>query len=94
MAILFIGLIEMLVVGVWTKTVTRCQVIASGIVTIFNVFIWWIILRQVLDNIDNLETICWYAIGCSIGTMLSSILFKSREKGHIYEKLFTKSKKK
>ncbi|HUT22330.1 MAG TPA: DUF5698 domain-containing protein [Candidatus Bipolaricaulota bacterium] len=76
MTLFFIGLVEMLIISAWTKTVTEAKVLVSGIVTVINVFIWYYVLQQVMSDIKNWQIVLAYAIGCAIGTMISTFVFK------------------
>jgi len=77
----FIGIMEMIIVTFWTKLVTRTKIFASGAVTTINVLIWYYVLQTMVDNITNWKIALFYALGCSIGTMISTYFFHIREKG-------------
>lgn len=80
MLMLFIvGFIDMIIVTVWTETVTRARVLESGIITIINIFIWYYVLEKVVNDIGNFNLILVYALGCSIGTMLGTYYIGKRE---------------
>jgi len=74
MFIFIIGVIEMFVIAYWTKTVVESRVYMSGIITIVNVLIWFYVLQTFVDNIDNWYLVMSYALGCAVGTMLSSFV--------------------
>ncbi len=74
MILFTIGVIEMFVVAYWTKTVVESRVYVSGAVTIVNVLIWFYVLRTFVDNINNWYLVISYAVGCAVGTMLSSFV--------------------
>lgn len=83
MILFFIGIIEMIVISSWTHVVSETRVIASGLITVVNIFIWYYVLQSVVDNIGNIQTILLYALGCAIGTMLTTAWFRfksAREK--------------
>ena len=80
MMLFFIGILEMVIVTVWTKTVATTQVLASGVITIINIFIWYYVLQTVVDNIHNWQLVALYAFGCAIGTALTTWFFGVREK--------------
>lgn len=80
MALFFIGILEMLIVTVWTKTITNTKVLASGVVTMINILIWYYVLQAIIDDINNLRLILLYAAGCSLGTMLTTYYFSVKEK--------------
>jgi RsiW-degrading membrane proteinase PrsW (M82 family) len=74
----FIGIIEMLIISAWTKAVTEAQVLVSGIVTLINVFIWYFVLQQVVNDLGNIWVVASYAIGCALGTVISTLYFRQR----------------
>jgi uncharacterized protein YebE (UPF0316 family) len=80
MILFFVGIIEMLIVTVWTKLVTKTKILASGIVTMVNVTIWYYVLQSVVDHINDWRIALFYALGCSLGTMLSTYYFQVTEK--------------
>lgn len=80
MMLFFVGILEMIIVTVWTKAVTNTQVVASGVITIVNIFIWYYVLQTVVDNIQNWQLVALYALGCAIGTVLTTWFFGVREK--------------
>jgi uncharacterized protein YebE (UPF0316 family) len=71
----------MIIVTAWTKVVTESKLIASGVITFINILIWYYVLRVVIDNIDNLLVVVSYALGCSLGTVLTTYYFKKMGKG-------------
>ena len=83
MTLFFIGIIEMLIITSWTKIVTKSQVIASGIITMINIFIWYYVLQTIIDNINNWQLVILYAFGCSIGVMGTTLYFKIKEKNQL-----------
>lgn len=76
----FVGIIEMVIVSVWTKVVTDSKIIASGVVTIINILIWYYVLEKVVSDIGNWKLVVLYAFGCAIGTMLTTAYYKHQEK--------------
>ena len=74
MIIFTLGIVEMFVISYWTKAVVESRIFMSGIITVINIFIWFYILRTFVDNLDNLYLVLTYALGCAIGTMLSSLV--------------------
>lgn len=76
----FVGVIEMIIVSCWTKMVTDSKVLLSGAVTIVNIFIWYYVIETVVTNISNMWLIVMYAIGCAIGTMLTTYYFGRQQK--------------
>lgn len=79
MALFFIGILEMIIVTAWTKTVTKTQVIASSMVTMINVLIWYYVLQTIVDDISNWQLIVLYALGCAIGTAITMVYFQKSE---------------
>ncbi len=67
-----IGVVEMFIVALWTKTVSGSQVLASGVVTFVNILIYFWVLEAVLSSVNNTPLIVTYALGCALGTMLAS----------------------
>jgi ABC-type iron transport system FetAB permease component len=82
MALFFVGIVEMIIVTVWTKFVTDSKIIASGGVTMVNIVIWYYVLQRIIDDLGNWQIVLLYAFGCAIGTMLAGLLFKERPKTH------------
>ena len=78
MVLFFVGVIEMVIAAYWTKSVARAKVTRTGAITIVNIFIWFYMIRIVVDNLDNWMAIVPYAVGCAIGAMLGSA-FDSRD---------------
>jgi uncharacterized protein YebE (UPF0316 family) len=80
MLLLFlVGILEMLIVSIWTKAVTDTKVMLSGFVTLINIMIWYYVLQTVIDNINDWEVVIMYALGCAIGTMISTLFFRLKE---------------
>lgn len=88
MVLFFIGIVEMLIVTLWTKLVTKTKIVASGLVTMVNIFIWYYVLQTILNDINNWYLVLSYALGCAIGTSASVYFFE------IIEKKIKKMKKK
>src|SRR3989344_351724 len=74
MLIFLIGMAEMVLSTLWTKYVQEKSVVGSTAVTIIHVFVWYYVLRTVIDQIDNLSIVLFYALGCAIGNMLAIYL--------------------
>lgn len=68
----------MIIVTLWTKAVTNTRVLASGLITIVNIFIWYYVLETIISNLDKFSLVLLYASGCAIGTMLGTY-YSSRE---------------
>lgn len=79
MMLFFIGIIEMLIVTFWTKAVTNTQVAMSGAITVVNVMIWYYVIKQIVDNVDNWYLALLYAFGCAIGTVITTAYFRHAE---------------
>ena len=79
MSLFFIGILEMLIVTAWTKVVTKSQIIASGAITWINILIWYYVLQTIVDNISNWKLVVLYAVGCAIGTILTTSFYKLKE---------------
>ncbi len=79
MMLFFVGILEMLIVTTWTKVVTKNQIIASGAVTIINIFIWYYVLETIIGDINNWQLVLLYALGCALGTIASTLYFKNKE---------------
>ncbi|MBN1585206.1 hypothetical protein JW899_02445 [Candidatus Uhrbacteria bacterium] len=77
MILFFVGVIEMAIVAAWTRYVSEAKIIATGIVSSINIFIWFYVLQQVVDHIDNWVTIIPYAAGCAVGSMIGACDRKS-----------------
>ena len=80
MALFFIGMLEMIIMTVWTKLVTRTKVIASGAMTIVSILIWYYVLESIVANITNWWVVAYYALGCAMGTMASTYYYSLKEK--------------
>ena len=80
MLLFTVGIVEMLVIAAWTKTVVGERVVASGGISFINVLIWYYVLETVVKDIDNISIVFLYAAGCAVGTMLSGIITSSMKK--------------
>lgn len=79
MVLFFIGIVEMMIASAWTKAVSGSKVLASGVITMINIFVWYYVLRVVIEDIGNWRLILVYASGCAIGTILTTSIFSFRE---------------
>lgn len=79
MILFIVGVIEMVIIASWTKMVTDTKVLLSGVMTVFNVLIWYYVLDTVTNDISNWRLIATYAVGCAIGTMATTAYFSWRE---------------
>jgi uncharacterized protein YebE (UPF0316 family) len=80
MFLFFLGIIEMIIVTAWTKTVTETKIWASGAITMVNVLIWYFVLQTIVDNINNWSIALLYALGCSLGTVLTTFFFQNQNR--------------
>ncbi|MFH1978984.1 MAG: DUF5698 domain-containing protein [Patescibacteria group bacterium] len=92
MVLFFVGIIEMLIVTTWTKFVTRTKVLASGVVTIINVLVWYYVLQAIISDITNFSLVLLYALGCSLGTVIGTYYFSLRKEKVDGQKRFSASK--
>ncbi len=76
----------MIIATVWTKVVTKTQIVASGVVTMINVLIWYYVLQRIIDDISNWRLVILYAFGCALGVSLSSYFFSRQEEKEEREK--------
>ena len=74
MLLFFIGIIEMLIVALWTKWVVEAKILASGAMSMINTLIWYYVLQSIVGDIQNIYIVLLYASGCAIGTMLAGVL--------------------
>jgi purine-cytosine permease-like protein len=79
MVLFFVGILEMIIVTTWTKVVTKTKVLASGLVTVINILIWYYVLETIVNDINNWSLVILYAFGCAFGTMLTTFYYSKRE---------------
>ena len=79
MILFFVGVIEMVIIASWTKVVTESKVMVSGVITILNIFIWYYVLDKIVSDLGNFQLIVLYAVGCAIGTMMTTAYFGWKE---------------
>lgn len=79
MVLFFVGVLEMIIITVWTKLVVKTRIFASGAITLVNVLIWYYVLQTVVDNISNWRLVLLYALGCAVGTIISTYYFHRDE---------------
>ncbi|MDD4995090.1 MAG: DUF5698 domain-containing protein [Patescibacteria group bacterium] len=87
MILFFIGFLEMIIATAWTRVVTKAQIMASGFVTLVNIFIWYYVLQRIISDISNTQLIVIYALGCAIGTMFCTAYF------HYFDKICRRKNK-
>ncbi len=73
MTLFFVGVIEMIISAAWTKSVSKANVALTGAITSINIFIWYYVIRVVVENLDNWYAIIPYTAGCAIGAMLGAV---------------------
>ncbi len=74
MTLFLVGVIEMIISAFWTKAVTKANPLATGGITIVNIFIWYYVIQTVISDIGSWSAIVPYAAGCAIGAMLGSVI--------------------
>jgi len=79
MFLFFIGLVEMVVATVWTRVVSRGEMVASGLVTFVNILIWYYVLQQIVEDITNWRLVFLYAVGCAFGTVIGTQFFRNKD---------------
>ncbi len=67
----------MYLVTIWTKTVTKTMIVASGIFTMINVLVWYYVLQRIVNDINNFWLIAAYAVGCALGTIVALIHYNA-----------------
>jgi uncharacterized membrane protein len=76
----FVGVLEMIIATAWTKTVTDKMIIGSGVITMINILIWYYVLQQIVDNIQNWGVVVLYALGCSLGTVICTAYYRYKDR--------------
>ena len=79
MLLFFIGFFEMIISTIWTKAVSDTRVIASGVITFINIFIWYYVLSQIVGHLNNWHLVILYALGCALGTVFTTWVYNRRE---------------
>jgi uncharacterized protein YebE (UPF0316 family) len=88
-----IGVLEELIAILYYKACEKEFKYATGIFQILRVFIWYFVLRTIIENIDNLWLILSYAGGGAWGDYISLTIQPHLEKKILYiHKLFKKKK--
>lgn len=80
MMLFCVGVVEMMIASAWTRAVSSSKVWPSGVITMMNIFIWYFVLQTVIEDITNWRIIVTYALGCAVGTMITTDFFSRREK--------------
>ncbi|MCC6639079.1 hypothetical protein IT409_00805 [Candidatus Falkowbacteria bacterium] len=79
MSLILVGFLEMLIVTVWTKTVSETQVVASGVATLVHVMVWYYVIQRLMTDINNWQIALMYAIGCALGTVITTQYYKYKQ---------------
>ena len=66
-----VGIIEFFLGVVDFKLTQRSKMLLSALCTVAGIYIWYFIIRTVIDNIDNLLLITSYALGSGAGCYLA-----------------------
>ena len=80
MLIFLVGMAEMVLSKLWTNYVQEKSPFGSTLVTVIHVFVWYYVLRTVMEQIDNIAIVFYYAAGCGAGTLLPMMFRESIEK--------------
>jgi uncharacterized protein YebE (UPF0316 family) len=72
MILLFVGMVEMIISAQWTRSVSEGRRWKSCLITLFNILIWYYVLRTVIEDLHNWKVVALYAIGCAIGTFIGT----------------------
>lgn len=86
MSLFFVGIGEMVIIAAWTKMVSDNQILASGVITLINIVTWYYVLERILQDLGNWQVVAVYALGCAIGTMLTTWYFQVKERKDISAK--------
>ncbi len=73
MILFFVGIIEMTISAMWTKSVAKSEVAMNGAITGVHLLIWFFVLQQVVDNLGDWTAIMPYMAGCVLGSMLGAM---------------------
>lgn len=76
----FVGIAEMIIGTLWTKLVSESKIMASGMITMVNIFAWYYVLQAVIGDLGNWLLVFMYALGCALGVVLTTTFFKFYEK--------------
>ncbi len=78
--IFLVGIVEMIIATTWTHFVSKNKIFSSGSITFINILIWYYVLDKIINNLDNVWIVLFYALGCAIGTMISMYYLDCKEK--------------
>jgi hypothetical protein len=73
MILFIIGVIEMALNASWTKSVAKADTAMNGVITGIHLVIWYIVLQQVVNNLNDWTAILPYFAGCVAGSMLGTM---------------------
>lgn len=80
MSLFLIGIVEMIIISMWTRFVSESKIMASGLTSVVNIFIWYYVLQTVIVDIENINLVALYAAGCAAGTMITTAFFRYQSK--------------
>lgn len=69
--VFIVGIIEFFLGVVDFKLTQRSKMMLSAFCTVVGIYIWYFIIRTIIDNIDNFYLITSYAIGSGTGCYLA-----------------------
>lgn len=72
MILFFVGIIEMIILALWTRCVSGGRRWVGSVMTVFNIIIWYFVLRALVEDINNFKIVALYALGCAIGTFIGT----------------------
>lgn len=70
MILFFVGIIEMAIATCWTRTVSKANVATTGFITAINITIWYFVINEIVNNLNNWNAIIPYTAGCVLGSMI------------------------
>jgi hypothetical protein len=73
MILFFVGIIEMTISAMWTKSVAKAEVLSNGAITGVHLLIWYFVLQKVVENLGDWTTIIPYMLGCMLGSMIGAM---------------------
>lgn len=92
-SLFIVGILEELTAILYYKACEKEYKYACGIFQIIRVFIWYFVLRIIVENIDNIWLILFYAIGGAYGDWVSLTIEPLLEKKFLWiHRLFKKKK--
>jgi uncharacterized protein YebE (UPF0316 family) len=82
MLIFCIGMVEMVLATLWAKYVQEARAYASTFITVAHVFVWYYVLRTVVEQLNDVSIVMMYAAGCGIGNLLVVMVGEMLKKRH------------